>query len=46
MQRDVDQAAAAASPPNPALHGAALNDLQASCRESRARITSLQAEIR
>ena len=46
MQLEIKQAEAAATAPDPAVHGSAVEQLQADCRESRARITSLENEAR
>ncbi len=46
MQRNVEKADAEVTPPDPAVHASAVEQLQAEYRESRARITSLEDEAR
>lgn len=42
----VEEAEVAATPPDPSIHAADVINLQTSCRESTARITSLENDIR
>lgn len=46
MQRVVEQAQAAATPPDPAVHATSVQQLQTECRESSVRVTSLENEAR
>ncbi len=46
MQREVEQADASAIPPKPVVHTSTVQQLQAECKESSARVTSLQNEAR
>lgn len=46
MQREVEQAQAAATPPDPAVHTTSVQQLQTECRESSVRVTSLENEAR
>lgn len=46
MRSSVEDAENAATPPDPSIHRSAVSDLTARCRESNARITSLEHDIR
>ena len=46
LQGEVQEAEAAAAPPDPALHERQVSDLDAACRDSLSRIAGLQNEIR